>query len=173
MIANPQKFQTFQDISPITSVRLLFPRRDIESLFGGFKYHQDTLGNSNHANFFLCPHRQQYPIATPSHAQTNFIFKMKVTKITGQPWIPNSIVGVIKRTYYYFSQIHTSQICTFWTNIQDYHLKRSIKRTWNIFHFFLYVIIFHLLWRQKGVGICWNHIHTGLPWLSRFTNGIE
>ena len=50
--------------------------------------------------------------------------------------------------FIYYIQINMSQICTFWTEIQGYHLTQLMWCTLIIFRFFSYVSIVHLLWRR-------------------------
>ena len=64
---------------------------------------------------------------------------------------------------FYYVQIHISQICTFCTEIQGYHLTQLVWHTRIIFFLFLYVTISYLLQRQKDVGICWNQLQAGFP----------
>ena len=46
---------------------------------------------------------------------------------------------------FYYVRIHTSQICTFWTEIQGYHLTRHVLHTLIIFLFLYYVAIVQYL----------------------------
>ena len=75
--------------------------------------------------------------------------------------------------FIYYVQINMSQICTFWTKFQYYHLTRLVWHTRIIFRFFSYVAIFHLLQRWEDVGICWNQLQLGFPWSSWVTNGLK
>ena len=64
---------------------------------------------------------------------------------------------------FYYVKIHISQICTFWNNIQGYHLTLLVWHTRIIFRLLSYVVIVRLLQIQEDVGICWNRLQYGFP----------
>ena len=66
-----------------------------------------------------------------------------------------------------------SQIFTFWTKIQGYHLTRLVWCTRIIFRFFLYVAIFRLLQRWEDIEICWNQLELRFPWSSPFVTRLD
>ena len=75
--------------------------------------------------------------------------------------------------FFYYVQIHVSQICKFWTEIQVCHITLLVWHTRILFYLFSYVAIVHLLQRLEDVGICWNQHQPGFLWSSQFTNGLK
>ena len=90
-------------------------------------------------------------------------------------WRPSTITGAIKRTAFVYWLRSNQYVSNLYILDQNTRLSslQLVWRTRNIFRFFSYVAISHLLRRREDVGICFNQLQIGFPLSSRFINGLE